>query len=177
MLLYFTISFLFSAAVFAELCFGLSGFLVPLTATAGFYFTVTHRWDRAVIPFAVACTVLDLSYGRQIPFDILVVPPVLLVGTYWRNRGNTKSLVAQTIPGCLIGLMAFMMSSLYSACYGMNTGRGLDFLPVRYALQGFAFGGCAMPLMVVILDGAMGAFGFRKFTALNNFRDRERADD
>ena len=176
-MLYFVISFWFAVAVIAELCFGQSGTLVPLTAIAGFYFTVSQRWDRTVIPFAVACTLLDLSYGRLVPLSLLLVPLVLFAGTYWRMHGNTMSLATQVLPGCVIGVASFATTSLYAACYGMNSGRILDFLPFSVAVQGFVSGGCAMPVMVVILNAAMKAFGYRRYSSSNGYADKGGTDE
>ncbi|MBQ7652029.1 MAG: hypothetical protein IJS15_13775 [Victivallales bacterium] len=176
-LLYFVISFCLAVAVIAELCFGLSGLMVPLTAISGFYFTVTQRWDRAVIPFLVASTVLDLSYGRLAPLSMLLVPLVLVAGSYWRIHGNTRSLATQVLPGCMIGVGAFITTSLYAACYGMNSGRILDFLPFRTAVQCFASGGCAMPILVIILDTVMRAFGYRRYSTYKSFVVRGEIDE
>ena len=176
-LLYFVISFCFATAFIAELCFGQAGMLVPLTAISGFYFTVSQRWDRAVIPFAVACTLLDLSYGRFVPLSVLLVPFVLLAGSYWREHGNRSSLVTQVLPGGLIGSAAFAIASLHAVCYGMNSGRILDFLPFRTGVQSFAAGGCAMPVLVAVLDTVMRAFGFRRYSASATFSDKGGLDE
>ena len=177
LLLYFVISFCFAIAVVAELSFGQSGVLAPLTAIAGFYFTVTQRWDRTFVPFAVACTVLDLSYGRHIPLSTLLVPLVLLAGTFWRSHGNTMSLATQVLPGCAIGVAAYATASVYAAFYGMSIGRTLDFLPMSRAVQAFAAGGCAMPVMVVVLDAVMKAFGYRRYSSANSYTDRGENDE
>lgn len=176
-LLYFVMSFCFAVAVIAELCFGQSGVLMPLTALSGFYFTVTQRWDRVVIPFLVACTLLDLSYGRLAPLSTMVVPFILIAGSYWRDHGNTRSFLTQVLPGGLIGVMAFATASLYAACYGMNSGRILDFLPFRVAVQSFVAGGCALPVLVAILDTVMRAFGFRRYTTYKSFVERGGVDE
>lgn len=177
LLLYFVMSFLFAVAAIAELCFGQSGLLVPLTALSGFYFTVTSRWDRVAVPLAVAFTLLDLSYGRLVPLSTLLIPFVLVAGSYWRQHGNTRSLATQVLPGSMIGVAAFATTSLYAACYGMNSGRSLDFLPLRTAVQSFATGGCAMPVLVVVLDTVMRAFGLRRYSATNGFVGRGGSDE
>ncbi len=177
MLLYFIISFCFALAVVLDLCFGQSGLLTPLTAMTGFYFTVTERWDKTVIPFVVACTLLDLSFGRLVPLSMLLVPIVLLAGSYWREHGNTKSLVTQVLPGCVIGVFVFMATSAYSACYSLNSGRSFDFLPFRFLMHGFVTGGCMMPLLVVLLNATMKAFGFRVYSASNSYKERGDADE
>ena len=177
LLLYFVISFCFAVAFIAELCFGQSGMLVPLTAITGFYFTVTQRWERTLVPFLVACTLMDLSYGRLLPLSTLLVPLILVAGSFWRDHGNTMSLTTQVLPGCAIGVAAFAISSVYAACHGMNSGRRLDFLPFSYAVQGFVYGGCAMPIMVVVLNTAMKAFGYRRYSSSNGYADKGDTDE
>ena len=77
----------------------------------------------------------------------------------------------------MIGVAAFATTSLYAACYGMNSGRSLDFLPLRTAVQSFATGGCAMPVLVVVLDTVMKAFGLRRYSATNGFVGRGGSDE
>ena len=177
MLLYFIISSMMAACVVMELFFGICGLLVPLTALAGFYCTVAARWEKTVVPFTVASTLLDLSYGRLIPFSLLLVAPLLFFGSYWREHGNTKSILAQAVPGCAIGIAAFATASAYSAYYGVISGRSLDFLPFGSALQSFAGGGCALPLLVVVFDYAMKAFGFRIYSAAGDYMGKGGEDE
>lgn len=177
LLLYFVISFSFAVAVVAELCFGQSGMLVPLTAVTGFYFTVSQKWNKAVVPFVVACVLLDLSYGRLLPLSTLHVPLILVAGTFWREHGNTMSLITQVLPGCAIGVVAFATASVYAAFHGMTSGQSLDFLPLSSAVQSFALGGCAMPVMVVVLNAAMRAFGYMGYFSSNGYAGKGGADE
>lgn len=169
MLLYFVMSFIFASALIAELCLGLLGVPVPIVGIAGIYYTVTQKWDRTVIPFLVASTLLDLSFGRMLPLSILIVPVILIAGSYWREHGNTASLLAQVVPGAFAGVIALCILFLHSILYGLASERAGAMISLRYVVQEVLVSAFAMPVIVALLDKVMVPFGCKKYSAAGDF--------
>ena len=169
MLLFFMI-LAFAISTAAEVCLAQGHLLVPAVMMTGFYFTVTHSWHRSAIPFLASCIMLDLAFGRRLPFTWIMAPAIMLTASYWRTHGNTEEALVQIVPGLLTGLSSFITCTAYSAYAFFALGQhAAIFSPVNLLLYSLA-GALCFPAYARILDMIAYQLRLGRFSAAGSDR-------
>jgi uncharacterized membrane protein len=153
----------FFSAVLAEVMLGDIGIVIPLTAMAVFYFSVSFGWQPGLIVAVMAGSTVDLLYARSIILSPLLFGVISLMSIFWLLREESKSPLMNTIPGLFIGLLAV----LPPAGAGLwNTGISYSSLSqtVSNSFLGIFSAVLGLPVMIVLLDelsSRTGLPGFR----------------
>ncbi|OGV66849.1 MAG: hypothetical protein A3K18_30380 [Lentisphaerae bacterium RIFOXYA12_64_32] len=137
-----------------ETVLGNHGVAVPVVHVVAFYLVVAFGWQRALVPMALAGTLLDVVLGRTFPCSLLALPVVMVLALFWRRQGDCRHRLVQAIPGGLVGLIS---GSAVIACERVLTAQlngplvlGLVGLLLRVSVGGAV----ALPVLAWVLDAA-----------------------
>lgn len=135
-----------------ELILGRHGWCAPVVLLIAFHFTVVLGWRAALIPGLITGALLDLMLGRDLPVTVLLLPPVLLAGLFWRRHGDCQHTVAQILPGAAVGLVAGTGLVLCVSLPAEHWHVSLFLHNFRLLLGCVAWGTLLLPLLCWILN-------------------------
>ena len=170
---YVWICFILFLSMALEFSLALLGFSVPLTYMGGFYFTLLFGWRRSALPFMAFSVLLELSFGRSLPFLLLFSLPVMFGAFIWRRYGNLKETTVQALPGFCIGLASVVASLGYTLVFSLNaTGKIYPFSPMPMLMQMLS-GTILFPVYCALLDGFAKDLGYRRYRLVHRFQVEE----
>ena len=158
------------SALLLELLLCTLGLPTPVLAVAAFYFTVINGWRLTVVPFAIACAMLDITQTRTFPASVLLLPGVLALALFWRQHGDCQHQVAQAVPGSLVGVLWGAGLVLLQSAAAENWSLALALHNVWFILSMTITGAFALPLVHRYLDHTAGRLGLPRYSGTREDR-------
>jgi hypothetical protein len=146
-------------AVGLELVVGNYGFALPIFACMAFCLITALGAQRVFPLLALGGAVLDLSYARGVPAQLLLLPLLVVVSNLWRKHGDCVHPLAQFLPGCIVGAISSALLVLLVRLPGSSLGWDILWRNGWIILQGLVGGALLMPGAVALTDGFGKRFG------------------
>jgi hypothetical protein len=155
-------------AVGVELIFGKYGFAIPVFAATAFCLITAQGGKRAFPVLAIMGAMLDLSYARHVPAQLLLLPLLIAASELWRKHGDCQHPAAQLLPGCIVGGMSGAVLVLVVRLPGSTLGWGILWRNGWIILQGVAGGAVLVPCLAPFLDGWARRLGLPLYAQARN---------
>jgi len=156
--------------VAVELIFGNYGFCVPVFASVAFCLIVAQGGRRAFPVLAVIGALLDLSYARAFPTQLVLVPIVAVVAESWRRHGDCRQPLAQILPGSAVGAINGALLVLLVRLPGSSLGWDILWRNGWIILQSAIGGTVLVPCLAALLDAGGKRLGLPLYAKARNRR-------
>ncbi len=138
-------------SIFLEIFFGAYGLIVPFTAIAIFYLSITYNTKTGIILAIITGGILDISYGRYYCISPIVLSMVSLFALFWLKKGELKNIQLQIIPGASIGFIYALPSLAIKYCL-YEEGVYHFFVNILILLLTIILGAILLPIVILIMD-------------------------
>jgi uncharacterized YccA/Bax inhibitor family protein len=155
-------------AVGVELVIGKYGLVVPVFASTAFCLITAQGGKRAFPTLALTGAILDLSYARHVPAQLLLLPLLIVTSEIWRKHGDCQHPAAQLLPGCIIGAVSSAILVLVVRLPGSTWGWDILWRNGWIILQGLFGGAILVPCLAPFLDGWGQRFGLPLYAKARN---------
>lgn len=140
-------------ALACELLAAHLGLPLPAVGVCAFYLLTVFRWERTLLPLAIAAGALDVTFGRGTFVSVLLLLPTAVLADLWRRHGDRREIAIQTLPGLLLGtawgMGVLVLESLFQEHLTFALLRHNLWLLVQYV----ALSAVTLPVAVFVLDG------------------------
>lgn len=157
-------------ALVGEVVAGDYGVVLPLFATAVFYFTVVLGWRRTSGWFLVFGSVLDLAFGRGVPVSLVALPGVQAFAMFWRRHGDCRRWGAQAVAGLAVGLISGGVALVLLVLPGARWSAGLAGEVLCILGEASLGGALLLPLLCIALDAAADHLVFDSYQQVRDGR-------
>lgn len=138
-------------SVLMELLLGNFGLIIPFTACAVFYFTVSSGGSAGLICASLAGTAIDSILCRPFPLTAVLLIAVSAIASLWLNRVDTKSMILHLIPGALLALI-YTIPLLSAASIGMGLSLYSLIRDFSTFVISLAISSVLLPMLIMLLD-------------------------
>lgn len=138
-------------SVLMELILGNFGLIIPLSACAVFYFTVSAGTGAGLICATLAGGTIDSILCRPFPLTAILLLMVAGLAALWLNRVDTKSMILHLIPGAVLALI-YTLPLLSAANIGMGVSLYSLIRDFSTFIISVSISSVLLPLVIMLLD-------------------------
>jgi len=149
-----------------EFFLGSFGVIIPVTALAIYYITVTQGLTIGITAAVIAGIIIDAFYYRPYTLSPYIYCAVSFLANAWISKGQAKSLSLHLIPG---GTTALICTIPFIISNNLEFGLTMDsiFNNITHVIITFIISGILLPVMIVTLDVFSEFFEFPLYSHSN----------
>lgn len=148
---YIFIFLIFFTSMLIELMVSSFGFIIPFTALALYYVTVTQGLTIGVISAVINGIIIDAYFYREPALSIWIYIAIALLAHTWMKKWQSSSLLLHLIPGAttaLICTVPYIISNNMRLGFTLNSFFG----NVTHLITSAVISGIMLPVMIIIFD-------------------------
>lgn len=141
------------------------GIIIPLTALAIYYITVTQGLTLGIIFAVVTGIIIDACFYRTVTLSPWIYTAVVLLANSWIKKGQANSLFLHLIPGgttALICTMPFLINNNLEFGFTLNS----FFSNITHLITTFILSGILLPVMIILFDVFSEIFEFPLYSTM-----------
>ena len=142
---------IFFLSMLVELMISSFGFMIPFTALALYYVTVTQGLTIGLISAVINGIIIDAYFYREPALSLWIYIAVAFLAHSWMNKGKINSLLLHMIPGAttaLICTVPYIISNNMRLGFTLNSFFG----NITHLLTSSIISGIMLPVMIIIFD-------------------------
>jgi len=155
-------------AAAVELIVGSYGICLPAFAAVAFCLAVAQGGRRAFPALAISGAILDLSFTRGFPAQLVLLPLLAALAEIWRKHGDCANPFAQLLPGVAVGGLSGAVLVVFVCLPGTPFGWALLWRNGWIVLQSVIGGAVLTPFAMVLLDGGGRRLGLPLYAKARN---------
>ena len=164
---YLFIILLFFGSMLIEFFTSKFGVIVPFTALALYYVTVTQGLPVGIISAVVTGVIIDACFYRTANLSPFIYIGISLLAHSWIKKGQVKSLLLHLIPGgttALICTVPFIINNNLQFGLSLNS----FFSNITHMITSFTLSGILLPIMIIVFDVVSEMFEFPLYSQAGN---------
>jgi len=104
-------------SIYFEVLSGSFGIIIPFTAFAIFYLSITYSLKSGIFFGFLAGTVLDTLYGRTFLISPFLMAAITLLADYWLHQGEPDSPFLHFLPGTAVTFLYVFPLMLFNIVF------------------------------------------------------------